>query len=117
MINVVIIIIIIIIDIIINITEVDASIGKHQEIDHYEVALGTDRRFRKTRDNIRPFMNVGRNVTWTFSNLKLVPRSATYYVTVRAYSASSSVVEVTSNGIKVGYGSTVISSGKLELAE
>ena len=96
---------------------VDGSIGQHQEIDHYEVAAGTDRRFHITRNNVRPFTNVGLNVTWTFSDLELIPRSSIYYVTVRAYSVSSAMVEVTSNGIKVGYGGPVISNGTLELAK
>jgi len=70
-----------------------------------------------SRTNIHPFTHVGLNKTWTFSHLKLVPHKATYYVTVRAYSVSSAVVEVTSNGIKVGYGSPVISTGTLEIAK
>ena len=102
-----------------HITEVDsidATIGKHQEIKYYEVAVGTDRRFHNTRNNIRPFTNVGHETLWTFSDLDLIPRSSVYYVTVRAYSMSSAMVEVTSNGIKVGYGSPVISIGDLELS-
>ena len=98
-------------------SHVDATIGEHLKIEHYEVAVGTDRRFHNTRNNIRPFTNVGLNVTWTFSDLELTARTSIYYVTVRAYSDSSSMVEVTSNGIKVGYGSHVVSAGLLELSK
>lgn len=101
----------------IEVSAVAGSLGKHQQIEHYEVAVGSDRRFHSTRTNIRPFTNVGLNHTWTFSHLKLVPHAATYYVTVRAYSVTSAVVEVTSNGIKVGYSSPVISTGTLEIAK
>ena len=66
---------------------------------------------------MRPFTNVGINVTWTISDLKLIPRKVIYYVTVRAYSVSSAMVDVTSNGIRVGYGSHVVSTGTIELAK
>ena len=98
-------------------SKVDGSIGRHHEIDHYEIAIGTDRRYPKTRTNVWPFTNVGLNVTWTISDLKLIPRKAIYYVTVRAYSVSSAMVEVTSNGIRVGYGSHIVSTGTIELAK
>ena len=94
----------------------DATIGDHHIIDHYEVAVGTDRRYPFTRSNIRPFTNVGLNVTWTFWHLSLFPRSGVYYVTVRTYGMSSAMVEVTSNGIMVGYSTNVTSIGTLELA-
>ncbi|KAI0235602.1 hypothetical protein LSAT2_013879 [Lamellibrachia satsuma] len=100
-----------------KVSHVDATIGEHLKIEHYEVAVGTDRRFHNTRNNIRPFTNVGLNVTWTFSDLELIARTSIYYVTVRAYSDSSSMVEVTSNGIKVGYGSHVVSAGSLDLSK
>ena len=100
-----------------GVNKVDGSIGKHHEIDHYEIAIGTDRRYPNTRTNVWPFTNVGLNVTWTVSDLKLVPRKAVYCVTVRAYSVSSAMVEVTSNGIGVGYGSHVVSPGTIELAK
>ncbi len=100
-----------------GVNNVDGSIGKHHEIDHYEIAIGTDRRYPSTRTNVWPFTNVGLNVTWTISDLKLIPRKAVYYVTVRAYSVSSAMVDVTSNGIRVGYGSHVISTGTIELAK
>ena len=99
-----------------GVSSLDTTIGKHQHIVHYEVAVGTDRRFHNTRNNIRPFTNVGLNVTWTFSDLQLIARNSIYYVTVRAYSETSAMVEVTSNGIKVGYGGPVVSNGTLELA-
>lgn len=75
----------------------------NQEVSYYEVALGTDRRFTKTRDNIVAYTNVGLNTSVTFYNLELIPGVATYYFTVKAYSTSSSVAEVTSNGFYVGY--------------
>ena len=99
-----------------EVSRVDGSLGDHLKIEHYEVAVGTDRRFHRSRNNIQPFTNVGLNVTWSFSDLNLIPRSSTYYVTVRAYSVSSAMVEVTSNGIKVGYGSHVVTNGSLELS-
>ena len=94
---------------------VDGSVGGQVKIDHYEVAVGTNPRYSNSRTDVRPFTNVGLNVTWTFTDLELVPQSVTYYITVRAYSVLSTQVEVTSNGIKVGYGSGVISTGTLEL--
>ena len=30
-----------------GVNNVDGSIGKHHEIDHYEIAIGTDRRYQK----------------------------------------------------------------------
>ena len=91
-------------------------IKMNQEIDHYELAVGTDRRFPSTRTNIRPFIDVGLNTSWTFSGLTLIPRKATYYGTVRAISKSTARTEVTSNGIKVGYGGHVIHIGDIEVS-
>ncbi|XP_078695732.1 uncharacterized protein LOC144924477 [Branchiostoma floridae x Branchiostoma belcheri] len=88
---------------------------KEQTVEFYEVALGTDRRFPRTRNNVRPFINVGLNRTHTFNNLQLIPRSATYYITVRAHSLLTSVAEVTSNGIQVGYGGQVLSVGHVNV--
>ncbi|KAL5014713.1 hypothetical protein ScPMuIL_008983 [Solemya velum] len=88
----------------------------NQDIAYYEVALGTDRRFTKTRDNIVPYTNMGLNTTVTFYNLELIPGTATYYFTVRAYSTSSSVAEVTSNGFYVGYDGGV-SSGSISMED
>jgi hypothetical protein len=76
---------------------------KNQAVAYYEVALGTDRRFPKTRDNIVPFTNVGHNTTITFCGLDLLPGIGMYYFTVKAHSASYSVAMVTSNGFRVGY--------------
>lgn len=70
---------------------------------YYEVALGTDRRFDKTRDNVVPFTNVGLNTSVTFKDLDLEPGFAVYYFTVRAYSVSSTSVTVTSNGFYVSF--------------
>ncbi|XP_076116641.1 uncharacterized protein LOC143084119 [Mytilus galloprovincialis] len=75
----------------------------NQQVAFYEVAVGTDRRFPKTRDNIVPFTNVGKNTTATFYNLDLVPGTGLYYFTVKASSASYSVATVTSNGFHVGF--------------
>ncbi|XP_019642103.1 PREDICTED: uncharacterized protein LOC109483513 [Branchiostoma belcheri] len=91
------------------------EIGDHQIIDHYEVAVGTDRRYPSTRTNIRPFTNVGQNKTVTFEYLQLVPRTGIYYVTVRAVSLASSTTEVTSNGIRVGFGGDIISHGEVQV--
>ena len=79
-----------------------------QAVDFYQVAVGTDRRYPKTRDNVVPFTYVGQNTTVTFSNIELKALTSTYYVTVRGYSASFSTAEVTSNGINVGVDSTVL---------
>ena len=84
-------------------SQMDMETAQHQVIDYYEVAVGTDRRYPSTRQNINPFINVGLNKTWTFQHLSLVPKIATYYVTVRAHSLSTSVTEVTSNGLKIEY--------------
>ncbi|XP_066289761.1 uncharacterized protein [Branchiostoma lanceolatum] len=88
---------------------------KEQTIEYYEVAVGTDRRFPRTRNNVHPYVNVGLNRTYTFNNLQLIPRSATYYTTVRAHSVLTSVAEVTSNGLQVGYGGQVFSVGHVDV--
>lgn len=75
----------------------------NQQVAFYEVAVGTDRRFPKTRDNIVPFTNVGKNKSVTFYDLDLVPASGLYYFTVKAFSASYSVATVVSNGFHVGF--------------
>ncbi|XP_078585863.1 uncharacterized protein LOC144867674 [Branchiostoma floridae x Branchiostoma japonicum] len=91
------------------------EIGDHQLVDYYEVAVGTDRRYPSTRTNVRPFINVGRNRTVTFEYLHLIPRTGIYYVTVRAVSLASSRTEVTSNGIRVGFGGDIISHGEIDI--
>ncbi|KAK3788402.1 hypothetical protein RRG08_044436, partial [Elysia crispata] len=75
----------------------------NQEVVRYEVAVGTDRRFANTRDDIVAWTDVGLNTSVTFYDLDLDPDIAVYYFTVRAYSASASMAEVTSNGFYVGY--------------
>ncbi|CAC5409205.1 unnamed protein product [Mytilus coruscus] len=81
---------------------------KNQAVEFYEVALGTDRRFSQTRDDIVPFTNVGKDKKVTFYDLDLVPGTGMYYFTVKAYSASYSVAIVTSNGFHVGYDGGVV---------
>jgi hypothetical protein len=81
-----------------------------EEVGYYEVALGTDRRFSQTVNDIVPFTNVGQNNTVTFSHLKLTAKKAMYFFTVRAYSTTGSMTEVTSNGFYPGYDSTVTAS-------
>ncbi|KAL5015141.1 hypothetical protein ScPMuIL_009411 [Solemya velum] len=88
----------------------------HQKILYYEVALGTDRRFANTQNNVYPFTNVGVNESVTFYNLNLIPEIATYYFTVRAYSTSNSVVDVTSNGFQVTYDGGV-SGGSITMGD
>ncbi|XP_070562332.1 uncharacterized protein [Ptychodera flava] len=84
-----------------------------QQVHHYEVAAGTDRRYPSTRNDIHPFVDVGLNNTHTFYGLRLVPQSVTYYLTVRAYAVSTTMTESTSNGVKVGYGGEVLSPGEV----
>lgn len=91
------------------------KIGEHQEVLFYEVSVGTDRRYANTRDNIQPFANVGLNKTWTFLNLQLSVDNSVYYITVRAHGASTSKVEVTSNGIKVINESRLVANGEIEI--
>ncbi|XP_070573548.1 uncharacterized protein [Ptychodera flava] len=93
----------------------DENAEGQQVIDHYEVSAGTDQRYPNTRDDIHRFVNVGLNTTYTFTNLQLIPKTQTYYVTVRAYAASTAMVEVTSNGIKVGFGGEVLSQGHVSV--
>ncbi|XP_071123199.1 uncharacterized protein [Mytilus edulis] len=88
----------------------------NQQVTYYEVAVGTDRRFPKTRDNIVPFTSVGRNTSITFYNLDLVPGSGLYYFTIKAYSASYSIATVTSNGFRVGFDGS-IAAGKMIMAD
>eukprot|EP00745_Piridium_sociabile_P039605 TRINITY_DN74362_c0_g2_i1.p1 TRINITY_DN74362_c0_g2~~TRINITY_DN74362_c0_g2_i1.p1 ORF type:complete len:112 (-),score=13.30 TRINITY_DN74362_c0_g2_i1:95-430(-) len=76
---------------------------EHQTVTRYEVALGTDRRYDSTRDNVVPWTDVGLNTSVTFYDLTLTPLHAVYYFSVRAFSASDSRAEVTSNGFYVGF--------------
>ncbi|CAG2187681.1 unnamed protein product [Mytilus edulis] len=88
----------------------------NQQVTYFEVAVGTDRRFPKTRDNIVPYTNVYKNKSVTFYNLDLVPGSGLYYFTVKAYSASYSIATVTSNGFRVGFDGS-ITAGKIIMAD
>ncbi|XP_048250793.1 uncharacterized protein LOC124111176 [Haliotis rufescens] len=94
----------------------NARKSSSQEVVYYEVAVGTDRRFPKTRDNIVPFTNVGLNKTATFFDLDLTPVTAFYYFTVRAHSSSGSKAEVTSNGFSVGFDGGV-TAGTIEMKD
>ncbi|XP_067659895.1 uncharacterized protein [Haliotis asinina] len=91
-----------------------AGKSSSQDVIYYEVAVGTDRRFPQTRDNIVPFTNVGLNKTVTFFDLDLTPVTTIYYFTVRAHSSSGSKAEVTSNGFSVGFDGGVI-AGTIEM--
>ena len=73
-----------------------------QEIEYFEVALGSDKELLTTRSDIVPFTRVGLANTHSFTGLNLVPLSQTYYATVRAHAISGAVAEVTSDGIVVG---------------
>ena len=94
-----------------------ADIGPNQMISHYEVAIGTDRRFPSTRNDIKPFTNVGLNKTWSFYHLELKAKTSYYYWTVRAYSLATTMAEVTSNGIRVGYGGDIVALGEITINE
>ena len=96
-----------------NYQESTTSVGAHwsgfgdsteeQEITFYEIALGTDRRYSSTKTNIFPFTNVGLSTVYTLEGLQLVPMDQLYYVTVRAHAVSGATIDVTSNGIRVGF--------------
>ena len=83
-----------------------------QKIVSYEVAVGTDRLHASTKSNILPFTNVGLATSVTFDNLTLVPKEQRYFVTVRAHATSGALVEVTSNGLTVGF-NEIIMPGEL----
>ena len=85
-----------------------------QEIAYYEVAAGSDREYPSTRSDVAPFTRVGLNTSHVFTNLKLVPLSVVYYITVRAYAVSGAFVDATSNGISAGYGQEII-QGEISL--
>ncbi|XP_048258717.1 uncharacterized protein LOC124137708 isoform X1 [Haliotis rufescens] len=94
----------------------DKEKSSNQEVAFYEVAVGTDRRFPKTRDDVVPFVNVGLNKTVTFYDLDLTLITAIYYFTVRAHSRSGSRTDVTSNGFSVGFDGGV-SAGFIDMKE
>ena len=85
-----------------------------QEIAFYEVAAGSDREYPSTRTDIAPFTNVSLNTSHAFYNLDLVPETVTYFITVRARTVSGAFIDVTSNGISVGYQQGII-PGELTL--
>ncbi|OWF48074.1 Delta-like protein 1 [Mizuhopecten yessoensis] len=80
-----------------------------QTISYYEVAIGDDHRFPKTRSNIQYYFNVGLNRSHTFRYLNLTAQDVTYYVTVRGISVAGSQDEASSNGIKVGFKDQIVS--------
>lgn len=92
----------------------DGSNDPTQSIDHYEVAIGNDRRYSKTRSNIHFFVDVGLNTSYTFKNLNLTTKLVKYYITVRSYSLAGGYTEGYSNGIKVGFNDD-ISAGTLSV--
>ena len=79
-----------------------------QEIAFYKVAAGSDREYPSTRTDISPFVNVGLNTSHVFYGLDLVPEAVTYFITVRAHTVSGAYIDVTSNGINVGYQQGII---------
>ena len=79
-----------------------------QRITRYDVAVGSDRGHLNTRSNIVPFTNVGLNTNYTWNDLDLIPQSTVYYSTVRAYTVSKAFIDATSNGIRVGYGQSIV---------
>ena len=91
-----------------NVGKQVSSPDENQKVDHYEVGLGTDRRFSMTRDNVVSFTNAGKANFYTFTNLDLIPGNAVYYCTVHAYSTSLSTSTVTSNGFSVSFNGGVL---------
>ncbi|XP_069134862.1 uncharacterized protein [Argopecten irradians] len=79
-----------------------------QTVRYYEVALGDNNRYEKTRSNIHYYVNVGLNTSYTFRNLNLTAQSVTYYVTVRATSMAGSQEKSTSNGVKAGFKDLIV---------
>lgn len=86
----------------------DSSKDPTQSIHHYEIAVGNDRRYLKTRSNVHSFVNVGLNKTYTFTNLNLTAKLVKYYITVRSYSVAGSYTEGYSNGLRVGFNDDII---------
>jgi hypothetical protein len=78
-----------------------------QRVEYYEVALGTDPQYSTTLSNIVPFVNIGLETTYTFTDINLIAMDQVYYVTVRAHSSSGAVAQVTSNGISAGYDNAI----------
>lgn len=92
----------------------DNSKDPTQSIHHYEVAIGNDRRYQKTRSNVHYFVNVGLNNSYTFKNLNLTSKLVRYYITVRSYSMAGGYTEGYSNGIRVGFDDDIV-AGTLNL--
>ena len=86
----------------------DNSNDPTQSIDHYEVAIGNDRRYASTRSNVYYFVNVGLNTSYTFHHLNLTAKTVRYYVTVRSFSIAGGFAEGYSNGIRVGFKGEII---------
>ncbi len=87
-----------------------------QEITYYEVAAGSDREYVSTRTDIAPFINIGLNTTHEFTELDLNAENIVYYITVRAHAISGAYIDSTSNGIRTGYGHTIV-PGSISLPE
>ncbi|WAQ98196.1 hypothetical protein MAR_022569, partial [Mya arenaria] len=92
----------------------DTSNDPTQTITRYELAIGNDRRYSKTRSNVHYFVNVGLNTAYTFTNLNLTSKLVKYYITVRGYNQAGGFVEGYSNGIRVGFDDGV-SSGSVSV--
>ena len=75
-----------------------------QQIEKYEVAVGTDVHNAVTRQNVVPFKTIGRNLSVTLKGLSLVAKTQRYFITVRAHSKTGLVAQSSSNGVFVGYG-------------
>ncbi|KAJ8312545.1 hypothetical protein KUTeg_009918 [Tegillarca granosa] len=86
-----------------------------QHIVRYEVAIGNDRRYTKTRSNVHYFVDVGLNNSFTFKSLNLTSKVVTYYITVRAYSEAGSYEEGYSNGVRVGFEEGIV-AGTVEVS-
>nr|KAG5700346.1 hypothetical protein BaRGS_029598 [Batillaria attramentaria] len=70
-------------------------------------AVGTDRRYSRTKSNIHAFQSVGLATNFTFQGLNLTSYTVTYYVTVRGHSAAGSYAESSSDGVRVGFSGEV----------
>lgn len=87
-----------------------------QEIVYYEIAAGSDREYASTRTDIVAFTNVGLNTSYQLTDLNLRSEDNVYYITVRAHAISGANVDSTSNGIRAGYGHTIV-PGSISLPE
>lgn len=85
-----------------------------QQVAYYEVAIGSDREFPSTRSDIVPFTSAGLNTTYIFKDLDLIS-GVVYFFTVRAHAVSGASIDVTSNGISVGFDQKII-PGQISLA-